>query len=135
MPKAGIYLKQATYNEDAALKAAQSGCSDWAVTMCFYAALHYVKAYEAFNGDNIYEDYKTEPNQHERILSYVYDLDNTADSSVYAAYETLLEASKQARYLRGIETSARKHFWNRSDKYLKALSVVKLFFKSLLAIP
>ena len=129
MPGFGIHLKQAAHNKDAALKAAQSGCPDWAVTMCFYAALHYVKACEAFRADNIYRDYPNEPNQHERILSYVYDLDKTPDNSVFAAYETLLEASKIARYLSTIKTSARHHFLNKTNEYFDALSVIETFFK------
>ncbi|MHC5829725.1 MAG: hypothetical protein ACYT04_80845, partial [Nostoc sp.] len=36
---------QAQLNEKPATNAAQSGDNDWAVTICFYSAIHYVKAY------------------------------------------------------------------------------------------
>jgi len=40
-----IYTEQAQLNEKPATNAAQSGDNDWAVTICFYSAIHYVKAY------------------------------------------------------------------------------------------
>ena len=131
----GIHLKQATHNKNAALKAAQSGYPDWAVTMCFYAALHYVKACEAFRADNIYKDYPNGKSQHERTLFYVLDIDTTPKLSVYAAYETLLEASKISRYLSCISTSSKHHFLNKTDEYFDMLSVIETFFKPLLNIP
>jgi hypothetical protein len=135
MPKAGVHLKQATNNEDAARKAAQSGYPDWAITMFFYAALHYIQAYAIFQGDNIYELYPDEPNQHERILSYVYDTswDIKSDLTVFKAYETLFEASKTSRYLNGISSTSRKHFSKNIDEYSQELAVVRDFIKPLLS--
>ncbi|MEH2000386.1 MAG: hypothetical protein V7L00_16830 [Nostoc sp.] len=43
-PSTEIYTEQAQLNEKAATNAAQSGDNDWAVTICFYSAIHYVKA-------------------------------------------------------------------------------------------
>ena len=50
MPNQSVYQRQAECNEKTAL-AAQSGFPDWAVIMCFYAALHWVNHYALCNGD------------------------------------------------------------------------------------
>jgi hypothetical protein len=65
-----LHSQQAKLNEDAAIIMSQSGTNDWSVTMCFYSALHYVKAYAHYKGVNLYLQYPTSATEHDRISLY-----------------------------------------------------------------
>lgn len=131
MPQVNTHLKQAEFNEKIAEIAAQSKHHDWAVTMYFYAALHYVEAYAAHHGDNIYELHKERKTQHDRRLAYIQDINyrETGGYESFAEYERLFEASKKARYLQDIKTTARKHFFNDLNQYSNGLSIIKELVK------
>ncbi|BAZ87817.1 hypothetical protein [Dolichospermum compactum] len=127
-----LHIKQAELNEDAADIAAQSECYDWAVTMCFYAALHYVEGHAIFNSKDIYaEYYNIESNQHNRRIAYVHDVsyDKYGDMLRSAAYETLYKASMKARYMENIPCYSRKYFKLSFNRYFQELSIVKELVK------
>jgi hypothetical protein len=117
--------------------------------MCFYAALHYVEAYAAWQGDDIYQLYSC-PNglsstcnesnlgevsqsrgltQHQRYQSYVDDIaaDNGWDE-LPVAYERLRRGSEKARYLKHIKVQDKtsgQHFILGADFYIEKLQIVK----------
>jgi len=134
-PSTEIYTEQAQLNEKAATNAAQSGDNDWAVTICFYSAIHYVKAYASYKQEDIYQLYfnQNKPNtEHGRILDYVYDISYSNDNDrglSFSAYETLFHASMKSRYLKGIRTTARQCFNINIDQYFEKLATVKKLFK------
>ncbi len=134
-PSTEIHTEQAELNEKAAANAAQSGDNDWAVTICFYSAIHYVKAYASYNQEDIYQLYfnPNKPNtEHQRILDYVSDTsyDNKNDRGLsFSAYETLFNASMKSRYLKDIRTTARQCFKGSIKQYFEELATVKKFFK------
>lgn len=134
-PSTEIHTEQAQLNEKAAANAAQSGDNDWAVTIYFYSAIHYVKAYASYNQEDIYQLYRNQskPNtEHQRILDYVSDIsyDNENDRGFsFSAYERLFHASMKSRYLKDIRTTARQCFQGSIKQYFEELATVKKFFK------
>jgi hypothetical protein len=117
-----VYCRQAESNEQTAI-AAKKGFPDWAVIMCFYAALHWVNDY-AFHQGEIEElegtgDKDTSQNLHKLRRLYVKKIariNNWRD--LEEAYELLFRASMTARYLRGLESlnrTAREHYSNNES--------------------
>ena len=110
MPNHSIYRRQAEKNENTAI-AAQSGFPDWAVIMCFYAALHWVNDYAYCN--NEMEELKPEfyidengnkPSEHGARKKYVRKIARSKKiSSLESAYKKLFDESMKARYLQGLE--------------------------------
>lgn len=102
MPDPNVYQRQAECNEKTA-KAAQSGFPDWAVIMCFYAALHWVNHYAFCNGDiNEFDNGDDSPHQLRRkYVQKIARKNKWPDLEKY--YELLFQASMTARYLRGLE--------------------------------
>ncbi|MEH1968075.1 hypothetical protein [Nostoc sp.] len=128
MQKASVHKRQSELNEEAAKNAAQSGLYDWAVTICFYSALHYIEAYAKHQGVNIGREYSQCKTQHERRFYYVQDIDYDLglNDSLINAYDKLYQGSKIARYLEGIQSmTARKYFESVYMQYLKALEIIK----------
>ncbi|MBG1257737.1 MULTISPECIES: hypothetical protein [Nostoc] len=113
MPNQSIYQQQAEFNEKTAI-AAQSGFPDWAVIMCFYAALHWVNDY-AFREGNIKEfDTNDDYSPHKLRRMYVKKIAKLNRwNDLEEAYELLYRASMTARYLRGLENqncTAREYY-------------------------
>lgn len=123
-----LHIQQAKLNEEAAKIAAQSECYDWAVTMCFYAALHYVEGHAVFNQKDIYLNYSLiASTQHTRRIAYVEDVSYAkyGDMLRSASYETLYTASMKARYMENIRCYSRKYFQFSCNRYFQELSKVK----------
>ncbi|OYE02805.1 hypothetical protein [Nostoc sp. 'Peltigera membranacea cyanobiont' 232] len=128
MPRASIHKKQSELNEEAAKATAQSGLYDWAVTMCFYSALHYVEAYAKHNGVNIGQEYIQFKTQHERRWFFVQDIDYDLgfNDSLINNYDKLYQGSILARYLKEYQTiTAREYFKSIYIDYLDALETIK----------
>lgn len=123
MLDASEYKNQAESNE-AVAHYVKKKYPDWAVTMCFYAALHWTNYHAASCGTDIdgNAQYHT---PHERRADYVrnvaYELRNR---DLRKAYDALFEASMKSRYMRDLEESAISH-------YQFASSSVQLAFNNL----
>ncbi|MBD2775420.1 hypothetical protein [Iningainema tapete] len=103
------YLEQAKSNEQAA-RSVEKSYPDWAVTMCFYAALHLVEHYACVEGSNIEQEYPGH-SPHDSRRQYVYDLaDKLRNSHLRKVYKDLEKESRKARYLEGITTSAKVYY-------------------------
>ncbi|MBD2516417.1 HEPN domain-containing protein [Nostoc sp. FACHB-973] len=96
------YLEQARSNEEAA-RSIEKFYPDWAITMCFYAALHWVKYYACQRGDDL-ESLES----HDAHRGYLYDLaDERRERELHKLYDHLHGASEKARYFKS--TSHRRH--------------------------
>lgn len=128
MPSEQSHREQAEYNEEAALSIRDT-FPDWAVTMCFYAALHWVECYAKLQGDDLEKKYQGyQP--HERLLGYVRDIANTRrDRDLEKAYKNLRNESQISRYLTGIKTSSRVNYSRQNktgvDQSFDNLRIVK----------
>lgn len=128
MPDPSVYRRQAELNEKTAL-AAQTGFPDWAVIMCFYAALHWVNDYAFRQGDiGEFDDDDTSP--HKLRRHYVQKISRKNKwRDLEEAYELLFRASMTARYLRGLEglnRTAREHYTKNGVQFcFDYLEVVK----------
>jgi uncharacterized protein YktB (UPF0637 family) len=90
---------------------------DWAVTMLFYSALHYISAYQSSMGRAAIN------HQHRDEL-----IENNASlRPIYPDYRFLKDRSEQARYqIAGFHRDRLKQFHVRFDKVKKlALSLLK----------
>lgn len=112
MTEPSIYRRQAELNEQTA-RAAQLGFPDWAVIMCFYAALHWVNDY-AFRQGDIGEFESDDDSPHGLRRKYVKRIARSKGwRDLEEAYELLYRASMTARYLRDLEDlniTAREHY-------------------------
>ncbi|MBW4634691.1 MAG: HEPN domain-containing protein [Iphinoe sp. HA4291-MV1] len=92
------HLEQAESNERAA-HSVEHDYPDWAVTMCFYAALHWVEYYAGVRGYDIRSEYP-HPSPHSSRGKYVKDLaDRLRKPNLRTAYQYLERESRKARYL------------------------------------
>jgi hypothetical protein len=106
--------EQAQRNEEAA-KSVETSFPDWAVTMCFYAALHWVESYAKKKGDDI-ERYDGST-RHQRRRKYIADLAySLGNRRLRIAYEDLETESRRARYLEGLDTSAIAYYKSHTPK-------------------
>jgi hypothetical protein len=106
MESQSVYQRQAEKNEQTA-DAARSGFPDWAVIMCFYAALHWVNDY-AFRNNEMRElepgFHDDRPSNHEARKRYVKKIArNKRYIDLEKAYKNLFDESMKARYLKGLE--------------------------------
>lgn len=88
MPPAASHLEQARHNANFYATIDKAVCADWAITVLFYTALHYVDALLAQQG--------VHPTSHagrNRALERIAEL-----RPIYADYESLKNASYNARY-------------------------------------
>ena len=117
-----VYRRQAESNEQTAL-AAKKGFPDWAVIMCFYAALHWVNEY-AFQQAEIEEleevgDNDSSQKLHKLRRLYVKKISRINKwRDLEDAYVFLFGVSMTARYLRGLESlnrTAREHYSNNES--------------------
>jgi hypothetical protein len=110
MPSEQSHREQAQYNEEAALSIRDTS-PDWAVTMCFYAALHWVECYAKRRGDDLEQRYQGSSSPHDRLLAYAFDIaKNRQYRDVSKAYQDLKNASQIARYLTDIKTNSRLYY-------------------------
>jgi hypothetical protein len=110
------YLVQAQSNENAA-RSIENVYPDWTVTMCFYAALHWVEYYASQKGDDIPSQFP-EKSPHDSRRGYVRKLAKKLDNKrLEKLYNDLEGASRKARYLEGIKyQSAIDHFKNHESE-------------------
>ncbi|MBE9055734.1 HEPN domain-containing protein [Sphaerospermopsis sp. LEGE 08334] len=104
------YLVQAQSNENAA-RSIESVYPDWSITMCFYAALHWVEYYACHKGDDISNQFP-EKSPHDSRRGYVRQLAKKLNNrSLEKLYNDLESASRKSRYLEGVKyTSAIDYF-------------------------
>jgi hypothetical protein len=131
MPSEQSHREQAQYNEEAALSIRDT-FPDWAVTMCFYAALHWVEWYANTRGDDLERLYPKPDFQspHDRLVAYVFDMARARqDRDLSKAYQDLKNASQTARYLTDIRTNSRLHYSRHNprgvDNSFNNLEIVK----------
>jgi len=91
VPTTAEHLAQAESNEQASL-AVQPRFPDWAATMLFYAALHYVEAY--FFADADKSHLPAHYDRHSERLPAV----RTRIGPIFVHYKDLMDASLEARY-------------------------------------
>jgi hypothetical protein len=129
MPSEHSHREQAEYNEEAAVSIRDTA-PDWAVTMCFYAALHWVQWYAKDRGEDLEQKYPNRPSPHDRLLDYVRDLAGIRrDRDLEKAYKNLKNASQIARYLTDIRTNSRLYYTRHKptdlDNSFNNLQIVK----------
>ncbi|MGB5962505.1 MAG: hypothetical protein WBG73_17695 [Coleofasciculaceae cyanobacterium] len=129
MPSEQSHREQAESNKEAA-DSIRNTSPDWAVTMCFYAALHWVSWYAKIKGKDLETSYPGRPSPHDRLYDYVRDLAaDLGDRDLEKAYKNLKKASQTARYLEDIKTNSRIHYSRHNctgvDKSFDNLQIVK----------
>lgn len=134
MPSEQSHRQQSEYNKEAA-DSIRDTSPDWAVTMCFYAALHWVSWYAKIKGKDLETIYPGRPSPHDRLFDYIRDLAATQrDRDLEKAYKNLKNASQKARYLEGIRTDSRTHYsrYDRTgvDNSFNNLQIVRQRLKS-----
>lgn len=125
MPQAEAHREQAEFNEQAA-NDVELKYPEWAVTMYFYAALHWVEWYAKNKGDEL----PPGSSPHDRRRNYIYNLANKLkNKDLRKAYDQLQRDSQTARYLENIKTNSRIHFdshdRSKVSKSLSNLQIVK----------
>lgn len=125
MPQAEAHRQQAEFNE-AAANDVELKYPEWAVTMRFYAALHWVEWYAQNKGDEL----PLAPSPHDRRSAYIRNLAKQLKrDDLLIAYNELQRDSQIARYLETLKTNSRIHFdrHNRSrvSTSLSNLQLVK----------
>ncbi|MCC3413185.1 MULTISPECIES: hypothetical protein [unclassified Microcoleus] len=136
MPSEQSHREQAKNNEEAALSIRDT-FPDWAVTMCFYSALHCIEAYAKVQKVDLEEKYQGSSSPHDRLFDYVRDIADRRDRSLEKAYKNLKNESQIARYLTGmkagiktsIKTNSRFHYTRHTkidvDRSFDNLQIVK----------
>jgi len=90
VPQRHEHLARARGNEELAktLDRSKGLCVDWAITMLFYAAVHYIDAYLAFSGSR--------PKNHQQRDNAVEH--NGSLAPIWNDYRRLKDLSEEARY-------------------------------------
>jgi radical SAM superfamily enzyme len=110
MPNPQIHLEQAEHNESAASSVRQD-YPDWAVTMYFYAALHWIERYALLKGCNIARDYDSGRSKHDSRQQYINQIARDLNNpSLRKAYQNLELDSRKARYLISLNTKAQTYY-------------------------
>lgn len=142
MPSQESHREQAESNEKAA-NSIKNTFPDWAVTMCFYAAIHWVERYAKINNVDLTKYEISSPDTskdkkvslHTRRFHYVKDIAyDSGNPDLRKAYETLEKASKTARSLEAIQTNSWLHYSNNSTYVafsFRHLEIVKKATKEL----
>ncbi len=113
------YLVQAQSNENAA-RSTESAYPDWTVTMCFYAALHWVEYYASRKGDDIQSQFP-EKSPHDSRRGYVRKLAKKLDNrSLEKLYNDLESASQKARYLEGVKYQSAIDYFKKHQSEVNA---------------
>lgn len=109
------YIEQAKSNEQAARSIA-TDYPDWAVTICFYAALHWIEYYACVKGDDIGKQHPAR-SPHESRWNYVFKLGKQlGNRNLVKTYENLENESRKARYLQDINTNAKEYYTKGKHK-------------------
>jgi hypothetical protein len=130
MPSEQSHREQAEYNEEAALSIKDTA-PDWAVTMCFYAALHWVRWYAEVQGENIEIIHQSSQSgsTHKKLEDYVKNIAYTRRcQDLRKAYKNLSKECHTARYLTDIIISSREHYTRYEEDVKKSfdnLQIVK----------
>lgn len=129
-------MEQAEHNESTAnnIKLNQP---DWAITMCFYAALHWVERYGIIKGVNIEAKYQSiigQSSLHEYRKLYVADIAyELGNKKLRGAYYDLEKESRKARYLKDLSSSA-VLYYTRNKIYVtdsfQDLQIIKQLLKN-----
>jgi hypothetical protein len=110
------HFDQAEHNERAA-RSVERNYPDWAVTMYFYAALHWVERYAKLNGCDIERDYPDGRSRHECRRMYIDDVAyEQRRSTLRRDYEDLESESRKARYLEDLDSNARTYYTENRQK-------------------
>jgi hypothetical protein len=105
------YLRQARNNEQAA-RNIKDDYPDWAITICFYAALHCVEYYACSKKCDIKSEYPA-PSPHESRRDYIFDLgEQLGNRNLRKVYQDLEDESQRARYLKNISTDTKSYYTN-----------------------
>jgi uncharacterized protein (UPF0332 family) len=95
LPTKGQHLAKAEHNQKLADTLVKGSYPDWAVTIYFYSALHYVHAVLAVYGQH--------PESHEATAPLVRR--NPVLKKVWAEYRSLQTAARNARYYAAVITN------------------------------
>lgn len=130
LPTAEVHRKQAENNEKIA-QSIREDSPDWAVTICFYAALHWIECYAKHMGVNIYAQYSGN-SPHERRRYYVYDIAHDFEQlNLRRAYEKLERESKKTRYLQNLDREADKYCTiERVTEAFQKLQIIRTIIKA-----
>lgn len=131
IPTEQAHKEQARQNEYA-IGRIEAQHPDWVVTLCFYAALHWVEFYAKAEGTNIFHEYEDAGSPHDRRRDYLSDVAYyyLNAKKLYKAYTALEDESKVARYLKGIDVDARQYYIKNDTKVRESknnLRIVKHF--------
>lgn len=120
------HREQAELNQQAAQDLRDTK-PDWAVTMCFYSALHWVEFYAKTHGcDNLRQQYPGR-SLHESRTQYVDDLArDLGNRTLRKAYEELERTSKKSRYLQNINTNSREFFKKQKKEVNKSFENLRV---------
>jgi len=121
-------LKQSINDEKMAKTAAQSKQFGWAVTCCFYSALHLVNNYAIQQKEQerlLPYFYRKDPVHKEkhisshttRVLYISYVGEKLSNTIIKTAYKELLDESMNARYRKYIDCSVQEHFSIKGTKF------------------
>lgn len=120
------HKKQAAYNCEAAQRVEQN-IPDWAITMCFYAALHYVETYAIKTNVDIKNDYSRKQSLHEKRRDYIKDLAYTIrNRNLKKAYLSLEKESKNSRYINELRFNSREYYQCHRQKVTMALQNLQI---------
>ena len=125
------HKKQAAYNCEAAQRVEQN-IPDWAITMCFYAALHYVETYAIRTNVDIKNDYpkkscSRKPSLHEKRRDYIEDLAyHLRNRNLRKAYSNLEKESKNSRYINELRFNSREYYQCHRQKVTMALQNLQI---------
>lgn len=94
------HLQQAQHNEELAQQLLSSmEYKDWAITVTFYAAIHYVEAAFFQNLEIVHTETRTPPNYPGGYHGYRSDMILEYHPEIYTSYHNLSQQSRLARYL------------------------------------
>lgn len=86
------------------------------MTICFYAALHWVEYYASVKGCDIEQEYPGK-SPHQSRRDYVKELaSQLGNKNLRNAYLKLEEESHKARYLEGLTTDAKVYYTKNKSK-------------------
>ncbi|WP_201321926.1 hypothetical protein [Pseudanabaena sp. lw0831] len=125
------YQEQAKSNHKSA-QSSRKTFPDWAVTMCFYTALHWVEYYACLKSVDISVYGGKSPHDCRRL--YVRELAKELNSrTLRKAYEELEKESKKSRYLVDLSTDAIVHYKLNNlkvDKAFQNLQIISVLLSS-----
>ncbi|MEM9153737.1 MAG: hypothetical protein AAGB13_01700 [Cyanobacteria bacterium P01_F01_bin.33] len=128
MADSTLHAQQSESNKNAA-SYVRKDFPDWAVTICFYAALHLIESYAANNGDDINRYGVPSDPPHTKRQAYVGQISNRIrNRELRKAYDKLYDGSLMSRYMKDLDQSAVAYYQfakNKVDGAFKDLAVVK----------